>query len=377
MGTVTPGVSQRIHHWEEINMAASQPWLDGNYKLVWNEKFYYVATVEGEDATLEGPVIQEGHVEKGLNKQIWKNGIYGEADEKICEATGKSHFVLKIDNPARPEDQAFGVVSDDGKLITLKGQFGIIVTLEWIDEEEAKALKKASEDDMDPYEAPPNHYTLRPGHVGKLVWISGAPGLGKSTTARRMMETQGFVYYEGDCFFDHKNPYLPLTKNSAIDELLAAKHLKDVPNEITAALARSGKEWKKLMEGREDYDVSESMGLMCENILKERKRVGGDWVVAFAVTTRKLRDMIKEKLGPQLVFVVLDMDKDLQQERLVPRLEALGETFNDICEKIKYEPASDDEENVIDLKITRDMQLDDVVKIIMEKLDGQQSDKSV
>ena len=112
------------------------------------------------------------------------------------------------------------------------------------------------------------------------------------------------------------------------------------------------------MEGREDYDLSEPMGLMWENILKERKRVGGDWVIAHATTTRKLRDMIREKLGPKLVFVVLDMDKDHQRERLGPRLEVLGETFNEILTKIKYEPVDDDEENAIDLKVTRDMQLD-------------------
>jgi len=355
-------------------MEALQPWLDGNYKLVWKGKVSFVAAVEGEDVTLEGTTIEEDHVEKGFNKRIWKNGIFGETDEKICKSTGKSHYVVKIENPAKPEDQAFGVVSDNGKIITAKGEFGFIYTMEWIDEEEAKALKNASEDDKDPYEAPPNHYTLKPGHVGKLIWISGPPGSGKSTTARRMMETQGFVHYEGDCFLHNRNPYPPLTKNSAIDEVFAAnaaKYLKGIPKEITAALGRSEKEWKKAMEGTDDYDVSEPMSLMCENILKERKRVGGDWVVAFAVTSRKLRDLIKEKLGPELVFVVLDVDKDLQRERLEPRLEVLGETFIEMLTKFKCEPANGDEGNSIDLKITRDMHLDDVVKIIMEKLENE------
>ena len=87
--------------------------------------------------------------------------------------------------------------------------FGLVVTSHWVTEEEMRALQEIAEQESDSYEAPPNHYTLRPGHFGKLIWISGAPGFGKSTTARRMAESHGFVYYEGDCFLAAKNPYLP------------------------------------------------------------------------------------------------------------------------------------------------------------------------
>ena len=76
---------------------------------------------------------------------------------------------------------------------------------------------------------------------------------------------------------------------------------------------------------------------------------------------------IKDKRsGSRLVFVVLNMDKDLQRERLEPRVEILGEKFNKILMKIEFEPATDDEENAIDLKITKDILLDDVVKMIMK-----------
>ena len=95
---------------------------------------------------------------------------------------------------------------------------------------------------------------------------------------------------------------------------------------------------------------------MCDNILEERNRVGGDWVVAQAVPSRKLRDLIRSKLGADLVFVVLNLDKDLQQERLRAGM------------KMVYEPAEDDEENAVDLKVARDMQVDDVVSVIMSKV---------
>ena len=57
------------------------------------------------------------------------------------------------------------------------------------------------------------------------------------------------------------------------------------------------------------------------------ERVGGDWVVAQAVPSRKLRDLIKSKLGPDLQFVVLNLDKDHQEDRLKPREETFGEEF--------------------------------------------------
>ena len=45
---------------------------------------------------------------------------------------------------------------------------------------------------------------------GKILWFSGAPGMGKSTTAQILARENGYVYYEADCFGMLKNPYVPL-----------------------------------------------------------------------------------------------------------------------------------------------------------------------
>ena len=53
-------------------------------------------------------------------RRVWKSGNYEETDPKVYGATGKRHYIVKMYCPIKPEDEAFGVFSDDGKLITAK-----------------------------------------------------------------------------------------------------------------------------------------------------------------------------------------------------------------------------------------------------------------
>ena len=78
--------------------------------------------------------------------------------------------------------------------------------LERITEEEAIAI----ENDYDPIDAPPGPYTIQPDVPGKILWFSGAPGMGKSTSAQILARNDGYVYYEADWFASLKNPYVPL-----------------------------------------------------------------------------------------------------------------------------------------------------------------------
>ena len=75
----------------------------------------------------------------------------------------------------------------------------------------------------------PSHYTPEPGRQGALIWLTGPPGqqshtseapksvktqlfppgLGKSTTGQLLSRLHGWRYYEADCFFSLRNPYIP------------------------------------------------------------------------------------------------------------------------------------------------------------------------
>ena len=120
-------------------------------------------------------------------------GNFGVAEPGIADAAGQGFYNLELRNE---KNTKLGIISQDGQKIRLKGIEGPTM-LERITEEEVAALEKEG----DPMEAPPLPYKIQPKDVGKLLWITGAPGVGKSTTAQLLAKTAGYVYYEADCFF--------------------------------------------------------------------------------------------------------------------------------------------------------------------------------
>ena len=58
------------------------------------------------------------------------------------------------------------------------------------------------------------------------MWISGAPGMGKSTTAQLLGRHHGYVYYEGDCFNSLKNPFIDLNADDPTMAQVKQKTLK-------------------------------------------------------------------------------------------------------------------------------------------------------
>ena len=63
--------------------------------------------------------------------------------------------------------------------------------------------------------------------AGRIIWLSGAPGMGKSTSAQLLARSQGYVYYEADCFASMKNPFVPLHVDNPSLAQLTQKPLKD------------------------------------------------------------------------------------------------------------------------------------------------------
>ena len=95
-------------------------------------------------------------------------------------------------------------------------------------------------------------------------------------------------------------------------------------------------------------------------------------LVAQAVPTRAHRDVIKDILGPDLVFVILTMTKDAQRKRIHAR-HGEGEEMKGLVDMMMkigdiYEITADNEVNAVDVTITPDMTPEDVADAVIERV---------
>ena len=150
--------------------------------------------------------------------------------------------------------------------------------------------------------------------------------------------------------------------------------LQGIPLENIKIAEVAAKAWEAAENGQLDGLVEkfepmfEEMG---KDIVRQRKRLGGDWAIAMAVFTRVQREFLRKVIGPDLVFIVLQMTKDCQKKRLLarhgtddPSTEEFVKVLNDIYDL--YDSAEDDEENAYNIMITEDMSIDDVMEKVLE-----------
>ena len=131
-------------------------------------------------------------------------GEYGAAPEKMTAVSGISNLNIKLlvffdqKNPERRVER-FGVVSQDfSQLFFMDDANPSEVNISArISQEEAEEILRS---ETDPVSCPPGPYRLQPGLAGRLLWISGDPATGKSTSAQLLARLHDYVYYEVDCF---------------------------------------------------------------------------------------------------------------------------------------------------------------------------------
>ena len=103
----------------------------------------------------------------------------------------------------------------------------------------------------------------------------------------------------------------------------------------------------------------------------QKKRIGGDFVVAKAIGSRKERDQIR-KVFPECIFVILTITKEFQKKRLLARhgegKEGEG-VVNMLTDWYEYKPLEEDEKNIVSIDITNDMSPKDVMKSVLKILE--------
>ena len=350
--------------WQMVNgkWKKSCLWEDGYYRMVGMSSMVFLVT--GENVKMEN--LSGGAVDDSYALGTWKFGDFDEAHPEVAKHTGQKNNNVDISLWGGML-LSKGVLSDDGKAITIWSLANKLSGFEKMSGEDYATYLNSA----DPADAPSSHYKIQPEFQGKLLWVSGAPGLGKSTTGLFLSRTADYVYYEADAFGSHLNPYIPLDADEPSMATMKQKPLKGVPQDRLDAVKASSKDLIKFATG-EDYN-SENLEIfysaMCKDIKTEKKRMGGNWVIAQAVPSKALRDHIKKQLGPELLFVVLNMKKEDQMKRIQARHGEEGK-FTDMLTKLYdlYEPATEDEEQATNVFITSDMSKEDVVKKVLKTL---------
>ena len=103
----------------------------------------------------------------------------------------------------------------------------------------------------------------------------------------------GFVYFEGDCFTSVRNPYIPLDVDNPTLAQVGQKQLTGDGVEKRREVVKGVTKFFRTLAWHGEHiileeDVWETFYKhLCEEVIKERRRIGGDWVVASAVIRNK------------------------------------------------------------------------------------------
>ena len=169
------------------------PWRDGNYNS--KDGYFQLLRLSGENAVS----LIDNH------PLVFRSGDFGDASQNIVDRSGEKRFNVEVRFTAVGKEFVnLGVLLDGGTKFIIETILGIW-TFDWVTEEEMDRLLN----DGDPMTSPSCPHKAQPGRQGRLIWITGPPALGKSTTAQLLSREHGYVYYEGDCFFRLRNPYIP------------------------------------------------------------------------------------------------------------------------------------------------------------------------
>merc|ERR1719225_899775 len=308
----------------------------------------------------------------------WISGDdFGEVPEEYVEKTGGiKKWNLKMDYGMF---NILAVLHGNGIRIYAKSMMpgGGIDELNCLNDEELQVLNESRE----PKEAPkiPDYIKPQPGKPGKLLWFSGPPGAGKSTTAQLLARNNGYIYYEADCMSIFVNPFVDVNTPEPSMAQINQKPLKGLDEKTIKAIEARG-EMSKVLQNNEfnAEDITEQFNIIaeatCEDIIRQRQRLGGDWATAFAVFSRTQRDIIRNTLGNDVIFFILHLTQESNHKRLAGRHgDDMAAEFNKIFDTMSkmYESAGEDEKNAFDLHITEDMTPDDVAQKVLDILEKQ------
>ena len=128
---------------------------------------------------------------------------------------------------------------------------------------------------------------------------------------------------------------------------------------------------------KDDEKLELMFEVWAKDIVKQQKRIGGDWSIAFVLSSKKIRDILRKTLGSEIVFIMLQLPKEHYMKRFSKRHGEGGKALVEAIYKmnILIEPVEPDEENAYNINITEDMSPNDVVQEVLSVVENSSSIK--
>ena len=191
------------------------PWKNGYWS---NGKEKNIVTfIDGESVEsinhvyLDYPEMKPETIPDVPTKGTWTYGDYGHAPPEIVELAGRPNFNIHAQFSAGDgAELSFKLVlNEEGTRVYGPGLVPSqkYIMMEWLSEQKLNEYKESRQ----PADAMICPYAkIQPGNLGKIVWFSGPPGSGKSSSAQILGRNHGYIFYEGDCIMQSLNPFIDL-----------------------------------------------------------------------------------------------------------------------------------------------------------------------
>ena len=231
----------------------------------------------------------------------WTFGEFGKASTELEKFSHISQCNLKMALDFGRFGGTFiiyGILHPNGtKCCYQMGGSKQVYALRWLGVDDKKQIL----DNVEHRNERSHPFKVQPQNQGKLIFLSGPVFSGwspKSAIALKLFQNEGFVFYKSNRGFDSfRNPY---------------------PNEKKRRWVRGWSKEKFEIIKVHNRQVHKGdayapfFKLLAKDVVSEKKKIGGDWIVTCAVPTRKLRDVIKKECNA--TFIVLTPSPEMLEK---------------------------------------------------------------